>query len=141
MIWSMSVSSDHAFPLFQQAYSGNTADVSTYVEQWHNLIDLLDQHDFLYVGDSKLICHESIAHIQDNDGFFLAPAPMSESYKIVFEKTLDDHTSESLISYKDRFNRGFEVPMTFDYQNKNYPLHKNLLPETNLQSKFRFKGF
>ena len=24
-VWSMSVSSDHAFPLFQQAYSGNTA--------------------------------------------------------------------------------------------------------------------
>jgi len=127
LVWSMSVSSDHAFPLFQQAYSGNTADVSTYVEQWHNLIDLLDQRDFLYVGDSKLICHESMAHIHDNDGFFLAPAPMYESYKIVFEKALDDHTSESLIAYKDRFNRGFEVPMTFDYQNKNYPLRMIIL--------------
>jgi transposase len=31
LVWSMSVSSDHAFPLFQKAYSGNTADVTTYV--------------------------------------------------------------------------------------------------------------
>ncbi len=29
LVWSMSVSSDHAFPLFQKAYSGNTADVTT----------------------------------------------------------------------------------------------------------------
>lgn len=47
----MSVSSDHAFPLFQKAYSDNTADVTTYVEQWHKLIDLLDGHDLLYVAD------------------------------------------------------------------------------------------
>jgi len=127
LVWSMSVSCDHAFPLFQQAYSGNTADVSTYVEQWHNLIDLLDRRDFLYVGDSKLICHESMAHIHDNDGFFLAPAPMYESYKTAFEKALDDHSSEILIAYKDRFNRGFEVPMAFDYQGKVYPLRMVIL--------------
>lgn len=127
LVWSMSVSSDHAFPLFQKAYSGNTADVSTYVEQWHNLIDLLDQRDFLYVGDSKLICRESMAHIHDNDGFFLAPAPMYKSYKAVFEKALDDHPIELLIAYKDRFNRGFEVPMTFDYQDKIYPLRMVIL--------------
>lgn len=127
LIWSMSVSSDHAFPLFQQAYNGNTSDVSTYVEQWHKLIDLLDQRDFLYVGDSKLICHESMAHIHDNEGFFLAPAPMYESYKAVFEEAIDNHTSEDLILYKDRYNRGFEVPMTFDYEKRKYPLRMIIL--------------
>ena len=50
LVWSMSVSSDHAFPLFQHAYSGNTADVSTYVEQWHNLIDLLGLSGFSLRG-------------------------------------------------------------------------------------------
>ncbi len=77
----MSVSSDHAFPLFQQAYSGNTADVTTYVEQWQRLIDLIGRRDFLYVADSKLITHQTMAHIHDNDGYFVAPAPMYESYK------------------------------------------------------------
>jgi transposase len=126
-IWSMSVSSDHAFPLFQKAYSGNTADVTTYVEQWQRLIDLLGRRDFLYVGDSKLICHQSMAHIHDNDGFFVAPAPMYESYKKVFEDALDSHDRQWLIAYKQRFNRGFEVPMDFKYENKDYRLRMIIL--------------
>ena len=126
-IWSMSVSSDHAFPLFQKAYSGNTADVTTYVEQWQRLIDLLGRRDFLYVGDSKLICHQSMAHIHDNEGFFVAPAPMYESYKKVFEDALDSHDRQWLIPYKERFNRGFEVPMAFKYENKDYRLRMIIL--------------
>ena len=126
-IWSMSVSSDHAFPLFQKAYSGNTADVTTYVEQWQRLIDLLGRRDFLYVGDSKLICHQSMAHIHDNEGFFVAPAPMYESYKKVFEDALDSHDRQWLIPYKERFNRGFEVPMDFKYENKDYRLRMIIL--------------
>jgi transposase len=126
-VWSMSVSSDHAFPLFQQAYSGNTADVTTYVEQWQRLIDLLGRRDFLYVADSKLITHETMAHICDNDGFFVAPAPMYESYKTVFEDALDSHDRQWLIPYKERFNRGFEVPMDFKYEGRDYHLRMIIL--------------
>ena len=126
-VWSMSVSSDHAFPLFQQAYSGNTADVTTYVEQWQRLIDLLDRRDFLYVADSKLITHQSMAHIHDNDGFFVAPAPMYESYKKVFDDALDNHDRQWLIPYRERFNRGFEVPMDFKYEDKDYRLRMIIL--------------
>ena len=126
-VWSMSVSSDHAFPLFQQAYSGNTADVTTYVEQWQRLIDLLGRQDFLYVGDSKLISHQTMAHIHDNGGFFVGPAPMYESYKKVFEDALDSHDRQYLISYKGRFNRGFEVPMDFKYEDKDYRLRMIIL--------------
>jgi transposase len=126
-VWSMSVSSDHAFPLFQQAYSGNTADVTTYVEQWQRLIDLIGRRDFLYVADSKLITHQTMAHIHDNDGFFVAPAPMYESYKKVFEDALDSHDRQWLIEYKQRFNRGFEVPMDFKYEDKDYRLRMIIL--------------
>ena len=126
-VWSMSVSSDHAFPLFQKAYSGNTADVTTYVEQWQRLIDLLASRDFLYVADSKLITHPTMAHIHDNDGFFVAPAPMYESYKKVFEDALDKHNRQWLIPYKNKFNRGFEVPMEFEYEDKSYRLRMIIL--------------
>ena len=126
-VWSMSVSSDHAFPLFQQAYSGNTADVTTYVEQWQRLIDLIGRRDFLYVADSKLITHQTMAHIHDNHGFFVAPAPMYESYKKVFEDALDNHDRQWLIEYKQRFNRGFEVPMDFKYEDKDYRLRMIIL--------------
>jgi transposase len=137
LVWSLSVSSDHAFPLFQKTYSGNTADVSTYVEQWHNLIDLLGYRDFLYVADSKLICHQTMAHIHDNDGFFVAPAPMYESYKTVFENALNNHDHELLIAYKDRFNRGYEVPMTFEYEKRQYHLRMIILFDHGLCARKR----
>lgn len=120
LVWSMSVSSDHAFPLFQKAYSGNTADVETYIEQWHNLIDLLDRQDFLFVGDSKLLTKENMVHIHTNNGFFLAPAPMYEKYKDTFFNALSSHEHEMLIPYKKRFNRGFEVPLTITHNDKSY---------------------
>jgi len=120
LVWSLSVSSDSAFPLFQKVYSGNTADVETYVAQWKNLIDLLGVRDFLYVGDSKLITCENMAHIHNNEGFFIAPAPMYESYKKTFYDALDQHDHEVLISYKDQINRGFEVPLTVMYEDKEY---------------------
>ena len=126
-VWSLSVSSDSGFPLFQKAYSGNTADVDTYVGQWHNLIDLLGHKDFLYVADSKLATHENMAHIHDNDGFFVAPVPMYESYKKVFHDALAEHGREILIPYKDRFNRGFEVPVTFTHEEESYTFRMIIL--------------
>jgi transposase len=120
LVWSLSVSSDSSFPLFQQAYSGNTADVETYLEQWQHLIDLLGHHDFLYVADSKLLSKDNMAYIHDHDGFFLAPAPMYASYKSVFDAALQAHSSEQLLPYKDRLNRGFEVPLTISHEDKEY---------------------
>lgn len=134
LVWSMSVSSDHAFPLFQNAYSGNTADVSTYVEQWHKLIDLLDGHDFLYVADSKLITHENMAHIAEHDGFFIAPAPMYDSYKKAFEEALDNCDREHLIAYKGRLNRGFEVSTQFSHEGKSHPLRMIIVFDHGLRA-------
>jgi len=119
-VWSLSVSQDSAFPLFQEAYSGNTADVSTYVKQWQNLIDLLGYTDFLYVTDSKNVCKENMAFIHDNQGFFIAPVPMYKMYKRAFHEALMFHKSETLLPYKDQVNRAFEVPFTYTYDKKDY---------------------
>jgi len=132
LVWSLSVSADSAFPLFQKVYSGNTADVETYVEQWHNLIDLLGDRDFLYVADSKLITRENMAHIHDNEGFFIAPAPMYESYKNAFYDALDQHHHAVLIPYKNQINRGFEVPMTVRHEDKKYPFRMIILYDHGL---------
>jgi transposase len=136
-IWSLSVSSDNAFPLFQKPYSGNTADVDTYVKQWQNLIDLLGHHDFLYVADSKLITKENMAHIHDNEGFFIAPAPMYESYKTAFFEALEKHDLEVLIPYRNQFNRGFETPLNIKYENKVYPFRMVILFDHGLFARKR----
>ena len=127
LVWSLSVSSDSAFPLFQQAYSGNTADVDTYVEQWHHLIDLLGETNFLFVGDSKVATRQNMAHIHDHDGFFLSPLPMYSSYEKAFNDALDHHDREELISYKNRFNRGFEAPLIVNHEGKDYPFRMIIL--------------
>ena len=137
LVWSLSASSDGGFPLFQQAYSGNTADVTTYVEQWHNLIDLLGERDFLYVADSKLVTHENMTHIHDNEGFFVAPVPMYESYKEVFLKAISEHDQELLIPYKDSLNRGFEVPLPIIYEEKNYPFRMIILYDHGVAARKR----
>ncbi len=132
LVWSLSVSSDSAFPLFQQAYNGNTADVETYVEQWQHLIELLGRRDFLYVADSKLLSKDNMAFIHDHDGFFLAPAPMYASYHAVFAAALAAHDREELLPYHDRFNRGFEVPFTFSHQGKEYVFRMLILYDGRL---------
>ena len=132
LVWSLSVSSDSAFPLFQKVYSGNTADVETYIAQWQNLIDLLGVRDFLYVADSKLITRENMAHIHDHDGYFIAPAPMYESYKNTFYDALDQHDHEVLIPYKNQINRGFEVPLTIRHEDKEYPFRMIILYDHGL---------
>ncbi len=137
LVWSMSVSSDHAFPLFQQAYSGNTADVDTYVEQWHNLIDLLGKDDFLFVADSKLITKENMIHIQNNDGFFLAPVPMYEMYKDTFYDALKKHKHEILIPYKKRISRGFEVPFHINHNEEIYSFRMIIIYDHGLFARKR----
>jgi len=132
LVWSLSISTDSAFPLFQQAYNGNTADVETYVEQWQHLIELLERRDFLYVADSKLLSKENMAYIHDHDGFFLAPAPMYASYHAVFEAALQAHDREQLLPYHDGFNRGFEVPLPLSHQGKAYAFRMLILYDGGL---------
>lgn len=121
-VWSLSVSADSAFPLFQQAYSGNTADVETYLAQWYHLIDLLGRRDFLYVADSN----------HDHEGFFLSPAPMYASYQAVCEAALANHSSEDLLPSNDHVNRGFEVPLPLSYKGKAYAVRMLILYDKNV---------
>ena len=137
LVWSLSVSSDSGFPLFQKAYSGNTADVETYVEQWQNLIDLLGYQDFLYVADSKLTAKENLTQIHNGGGYFLAPIPMYESYKEALHEALDNHDSEELICYKDKFNRGFETPIEIEYEEKTYTFRMIILYDHNVAARKR----
>jgi len=127
LVWSLSVSSDGAFPLFEQSYSGNTADVTTYVEQWFRLIDLLGDRTFLFVADSKLASSENMTTIHDHDGFFIAPLPMYASYKTALYEAIDQHHQEVLIPHKGRLNRGFEVPLPIEHKGKSYPFRMIVL--------------
>jgi transposase len=97
------------------------------VEQWHHLIDLLGKRDFLFVGDSKVASRENMAHIHEHDGFFISPLPMYATYEKAFSDALENHGREELILYKDRINRGFEVPLIITHEDHDYPFRMIIL--------------
>jgi transposase len=68
-----------------------------------------------------------MAHIHDNDGFFIAPLPMYESYKKTFRDALIEHDREILIPYKGGYNRGFEVPVSFEHGTETYTFRMIIL--------------
>ncbi|GAK60260.1 transposase, IS4 family [Candidatus Vecturithrix granuli] len=109
-----------AFPLFQQAYDGNTTDVNTYLEQWQYLIELLGHRDFLFVADSKLLSKENMAFLHPHEGRFLASVSMYASYKTWVEEALANHAAEALLPYKQRLNRGFEVACPITHEDETY---------------------
>ena len=45
---------------------------------------------------------------------------MYESHKTAFYDALDNHGQETLLPYKERLNRGFEIPFTITNENKDY---------------------
>jgi transposase len=101
--------------------------VETYVQQWQNLIDLLGKRDLLFVGDSKVASRENMGHIHDHGGYFLSPLPMYSTYEKAFTDALNRHDQEELIPYKDRINRGFEVPLSIEHEDKEYPFRMIVL--------------
>jgi len=90
------------------------------VEQWQNPIDPPGVKNFLYAADSKLITHENMAYIHDNNGYFIAPVPMCESYKTAFNQAVENHALEILLPYKNQNRRGFEVPLAIRHEQSDY---------------------
>jgi transposase len=78
-----------------------------------------------------------MAHIHDHDGYFIAPAPMYESYKKAFLTALDNHHQERLIPYKDQINRGLEAPFSLSHNQKEYEFRMIILYDQGLASRKR----
>jgi transposase len=62
---------------------------------------------------------------------------MYESYKTVFDTALDNHDHELLIAYKDHFNRGFEVPLTIEHEDRQYHFRMIILYDSGLFARKR----
>jgi transposase len=109
LIWSLSVSSESGFPLFQKACSGNTADADTYAEQWKNLIDLSDVKNFLCVADSKLITEDAFGNkivTKKNETLFFKERNPRWKHHIIFFKKIN-----CSMSVKDSANLTRLIPI------------------------------
>src|SRR3972149_11653207 len=64
-------------PLATATLSGEQADDPHYTPAWDRLAATIGRSDFLAVGDCKLASLENRAHIQQRNGFYLTPLPMT----------------------------------------------------------------
>ena len=69
----LAVSADGGVPLLWEAQDGNRADVSTYVDYWLKVKELVGRSDFLFVGDCQWATHDNLLAIIQHQGRFLAP--------------------------------------------------------------------
>ena len=67
--------------MFGSVLDGNTADATTYLAQWLALSGLLGHSDFLFLGDSKLATRKNLREIIEQQGIFLAAAPLTPKLK------------------------------------------------------------
>jgi transposase len=64
-------------PLATAAVSGEQADDPLYVPVWERWVATIGRPDFLTVGDCKLASLANRGHIQNRQGFYLTPLPLT----------------------------------------------------------------
>lgn len=92
----LAVSADGGVPVLGQAQDGNRADVSTDVESWLKVKDVVGRSDFRFVGDCKLATQDNLVTIMQQQGRFLAPLPAYAGMQRQLEEWVLTNTVEDL---------------------------------------------
>jgi len=136
----LAVSADGGVPLLWEAQDGNQADVSTYVEYWLKVKDLVGRTDFLFVGDCKLATQETLIAILRHQGRFLAPLPGYAGIQRQVAEWVLTNPVEDLISWRDAsgnevWYRGFRRPYVLVGEDgQTYPCVVHILFNPRLQA-------
>jgi hypothetical protein len=139
----LAVSADGGVPLLWEAQDGNRADVSTYVEYWLKVKELVGRSDFLFVGDCKLATQDNLLAIIQHQGRFLAPLPGYAGMQRQLEDWVLTNTVEDLIPWREtsgkaRWYRGFRrAYMLVDPVGRQYPCDVHILCNPRLQDEKR----
>jgi transposase len=92
LLFILTVAADGGVPVQFRLADGNTSDSITHIETWNTLRSVAGRADFLYVGDSKLCSHDTMAHIDRAGGRFVTVMPRSRHEDAAFRQWLQDHT-------------------------------------------------
>jgi len=103
-------------PLCSATVAGHCADDPLYLPIWRRMVKVIGRSDFLVVGDCKLASLENRAQIQDGQGYYLAPLPMTgDTPDALARWALKPPETSSKISLPDvpePVGQGFEVVVT-----------------------------
>jgi transposase len=136
----LAVSADGSVPLLWEAQDGNQADVSTYVEYWLKVKELVGRTDFLFVGDCKLATQDNLVAIIQHQGRFLAPLPgyagiQRQLAEWVLTNTVEDLLPRREAAGKEVWYRGFRRPYVLvDAAGRQYPCEVHILCNPRLRA-------
>lgn len=85
LLFNLTVSRDHAIPVYHQLYDGNVTDDKTHIASWEYLRRLCGNSDFCYVADSKLCTREQMEYIDRSNGKFITILPKTRSEDRLFK--------------------------------------------------------
>jgi transposase len=94
LVWMLTVTADGAVPIAFRVADGNTADVTTHIDTWDDLVALTGQVGFLYVADAKLATFDNVAHIHTRGGRFLSVLPAARREDRIFRDWVVDNTPD-----------------------------------------------
>jgi transposase len=92
LLYILTVSADGGVPVHFKVSDGNTEDSTTHIETWNLLRKLVGHPKFLYVADCKLCTHESLRHIDTEQGWFITILPRSRREDRLFRDWLQTNT-------------------------------------------------
>jgi len=111
-------------PLATDVLSGEQADDPHYTPTWDRMAATIGHSGFLAVGDCKMGSLKTRAHIQNHDGFYLMPLPMTGNTPEELQTwVLNPPCSPQAIRLPDQradeaaVGQGFEVSVACRWQN------------------------
>jgi len=87
LLFSLTISSDGAVPVYYKTYPGNRTDDTTHIETWDAVRKIAGTGDFTYVADCKVCTPKQLRYIAANGGRVIITMPdtwkESKSFKDV----------------------------------------------------------
>ncbi len=75
IVFGLNITADGHVPLSYELYNGNQSDDLTHVPNWNGLRSLIKKEDFIYIADCTLCSSTNLAHIDNNNGYFITIIP------------------------------------------------------------------
>lgn len=94
LVFSLSVASDFAVPLYFKVLDGNITDDKTHIENWKALRSLIGNSFFVYVADSKLCVRDSMQYIATEGGIFVTVLPETRKEISTFRTWIQTNNPE-----------------------------------------------
>lgn len=111
LVFSLSVTSDFAVPLFFKVWDGNTSDDTTHIRNWIALRSVVGNAHFVYVADSKLCVRDTLQYINSEGGSFVTVLPETRKEINRFQQWIQTNNPDWKIAIDEPNPRLKDGPM------------------------------